>query len=95
MALFTWILPAGQYERAANVALGKDAPVPGTYKIVEATHQGVYDVLMAPISGFYNQNTGMANAIDVSLFVLIIGCCLRRAAPPTAWPKKRWRFTRC
>ena len=73
MALFTWVLPAGQYERAANVALGKDAPVPGTYKIVEAAHQGVYDVLMAPISGFYNQNTGMANAIDVSLFVLIIG----------------------
>ena len=41
--------------------------------VVEAAHQGVFDVLMAPISGFYNQNTGMANAIDVSLFVLIIG----------------------
>jgi uncharacterized ion transporter superfamily protein YfcC len=31
MAAFTWVLPAGQYQRAANVALGKDAPVPGTY----------------------------------------------------------------
>ena len=41
--------------------------------VVEAAHQGVFDVLMAPISGFYNQNTGMANAIDVLLFVLIIG----------------------
>lgn len=73
MAALTWILPAGQYERAANKALGKDAPVPGTYKVVEAAHQGVFDVLMAPITGFYNQSTGMANAIDVSLFVLIIG----------------------
>ncbi|UCV00875.1 YfcC family protein [Acidovorax radicis] len=73
MAALTWILPAGQYDRVANQALGKDAPVPGTYKVVEAAHQGVLDVMMAPISGFYNQATGMANAIDVSLFVLIIG----------------------
>jgi uncharacterized ion transporter superfamily protein YfcC len=73
MAALTWVLPAGQYERVANEALGKDAPVPGTYQVVEAAHQGVFDVLMAPITGFYNQSTGMANAIDVSLFVLIIG----------------------
>ena len=73
MAVLTWILPAGQYQRAANEALGKDAPVPGTYQVVEASQQGVFDVLMAPITGFYNQSTGMANAIDVSLFVLVIG----------------------
>lgn len=73
MAALTWFLPAGQYQRAANEALGKDAPVPGTYQVVEATQQGVFDVLLAPITGFYNQSTGMANAIDVSLFVLIIG----------------------
>ena len=73
MAAFTWVLPAGQYERAANAALGKDAPVPGTYQLVEAAHQGVVDVMMAPINGFYSQASGMANAIDVSLFVLIIG----------------------
>jgi uncharacterized ion transporter superfamily protein YfcC len=73
MAVLTWILPAGQYQRAANEALGKDAPVPGTYQVVEPAQQGVFDVLLAPITGFYNQSTGMANAIDVSLFVLIIG----------------------
>lgn len=73
MAALTWVLPAGQYERVANEALGKDAPVPGTYQVVEAAPQGVFDVLMAPISGFYNQASGMANAIDVSLFVLVIG----------------------
>ena len=73
MAVLTWILPAGQYQRAANEALGKDAPVPGTYQTVEPAQQGVFDVLLAPITGFYNQSTGMANAIDVSLFVLVIG----------------------
>lgn len=73
MAVLTWVLPAGQYQRAANEALGKDAPVPGTYQLVEAVPQGALDVLMAPINGFYNQATGMANAIDVSLFVLVIG----------------------
>lgn len=73
MAALTWVLPAGQYQRAANEALGKDAPVPGTYQVVEAAPQGLYDVLMAPVNGFYNQGTGMANAIDVSLFVLIVG----------------------
>ena len=73
MAALTWVLPAGQYQRVANEALGKDAPVPGTYQAVAPTQQGVVDVLMAPISGFYNQSSGMANAIDVSLFVLIIG----------------------
>jgi uncharacterized ion transporter superfamily protein YfcC len=73
MAALTWVLPAGQYERTANEALGKDAPVPGTYQVVDAAPQGVLDVLMAPITGFYNQATGVANAIDVSLFVLVIG----------------------
>ena len=73
MAVLTWVLPAGQYQRVANEALGKDAPVPGTYQVVEPAQQGVFDVLLAPITGFYNQSTGMANAIDVSLFVLVIG----------------------
>lgn len=73
MAALTWVLPAGQYQRVANEALGKDAPVPGSYQIVAPAQQGVVDVLMAPIAGFYNQGSGMANAIDVSLFVLIIG----------------------
>lgn len=73
MAALTWLLPAGQYERVANEALGKDTPVPGTYQVVDAAPQGALDVLMAPITGFYNQATGVANAIDVSLFVLVVG----------------------
>jgi uncharacterized ion transporter superfamily protein YfcC len=35
--------------------------------------QGIFDVLLAPIAGFYDPVAYTANAIDVSLFVLIIG----------------------
>ncbi|NQW08601.1 MAG: YfcC family protein [Alphaproteobacteria bacterium] len=73
MAALTWILPAGQYERSMNEALGKETAVPGTYTTVEATPQGIVDVILAPINGFYDVAEYTANAIDVSLFVLVIG----------------------
>ncbi len=73
MAALTWIVPAGEYQREANTVLGKDVPVPGTYGPVEAAPQGLLDVLMAPIAGFYDPVEYTANAIDVSLFVLIVG----------------------
>lgn len=73
MAVLTWIIPAGEYNRAPNAALGKDAPVPGTYAPVDAAPQGLHDVLTAPIAGFYDPVSYSANAIDVSLFVLIVG----------------------
>jgi uncharacterized ion transporter superfamily protein YfcC len=73
VAVLTWIIPAGQYDRALNPTLGREAPVPGTYKVVESNPQGFTNVLMAPIAGLYNPATGMANAIDVAVFVLVIG----------------------
>lgn len=73
MAGLTWLVPAGQYDRAENEALGREVAVPGTYKIVEAAPQSLIDIFLAPINGFYSQSAGTANAIDVSLFVLIIG----------------------
>ena len=73
VAALTWIIPAGEYERALNPALGKDAPVPGTFHLVEPNPQGLRAILMAPIAGLYNPDTGMANAIDVAVFVLVIG----------------------
>lgn len=73
MAALTWIIPAGEYQRTPNVTLGKDVPVPGTYAQVDPSPQGVLDVLMAPIAGFYDPSSYTANAIDVSLFVLIVG----------------------
>ena len=73
VAALTWIIPAGQYERAMNETLGKEAPVPGTYHQVEPNPQGLKAVLMAPIAGLYDPATGTANAIDVAVFVLVIG----------------------
>jgi uncharacterized ion transporter superfamily protein YfcC len=73
MALLTWIIPAGQYGRVRNEALGKDVAVAGTYKAVESNPQGPVEVVFAPINGFYSMSEYTANAIDVSLFVLVIG----------------------
>lgn len=76
MAALTWIVPAGQYDRVANEALGKNVPVPGTYQLVDSHPQGIVDVFLAPIAGFYDPVEYVANAIDVSLFVLVIGAFL-------------------
>jgi uncharacterized ion transporter superfamily protein YfcC len=73
VAVLTWIIPAGQYARGASAALGNDVPVAGSYVATDANPQGVLEVLLAPISGFYDPVSYAANAIDVSLFVLIIG----------------------
>jgi uncharacterized ion transporter superfamily protein YfcC len=73
VAVLTWIIPAGQYERVASEALGKEVPVAGTYAPTDAAPQGFFDVILAPIAGFYDPIDYVARAIDVSLFVLIIG----------------------
>ncbi|MFC3616768.1 YfcC family protein [Lutimaribacter marinistellae] len=73
VAVMTWIIPAGLYDMSMNEALGRETPVPGTYKEVESNPQGWVDVLMAPIKGLYDPVSYTANAIDVALFVLIIG----------------------
>lgn len=73
VALLTWIVPAGQYERAMNEELGREVPITGTYAETEGNPQGIVDVLMAPIDGFYDHSSYEAGAIDVSLFILIIG----------------------
>lgn len=73
VAIATWIVPAGQYDRHFSDALGKDVPVPGTYKHVEQSPQGPAAVALAPVAGFYDPKTYEARAIDVALFVIVIG----------------------
>lgn len=73
VAVMTWIVPAGKYQMAMNATLGKEVPVAGTYAPVDAHPQGITAVLLAPIDGLYNHETYTAGAIDVALFVLIIG----------------------
>lgn len=69
----TWIIPAGQYQMAMNTVLGKEVPIAGTFAAVAPHQQGIIDILLAPIDGLYNHQTYTAGAIDVALFVLIIG----------------------
>ncbi len=73
VAALTYIVPAGQYDRVMNPELGKEVPVSGTYHLVDANPQGFSDVVMAPIAGFFDPASYEAGAIDVALFVLIIG----------------------
>ncbi|PRY80526.1 putative ion transporter superfamily protein YfcC [Yoonia maritima] len=73
IAALTWVIPAGEYDRVASAALGKDVPVAGTYALTDANPQGFFDVILAPIAGFYDPGSYTANAIDVALFVLMIG----------------------
>ena len=73
VAALTWAIPSGQYTRVPSEALGKDVPVAGTYALTPGNPQGFVDVILAPIAGFYDPDSYAANAIDVALFVLIIG----------------------
>jgi uncharacterized ion transporter superfamily protein YfcC len=79
-AAATWIIPAGQYQLDEN-----GEPIPGSYATVPANPQRiVVDSLMAPINGLYGiegedgsisvWNSGeLFGAIDVALFILVIG----------------------
>lgn len=64
VAILTWIVPAGQYDMTE--LNGKEVPMPGTYQQVENTPQGIFDIITSPAKGF-------ADAVDVALFILIIG----------------------
>src|SRR5688500_4680267 len=79
-AFGTWIIPAGAYDADPD-----GQPIPGTYHQVDPNPQRiVVDSLMAPINGLYGieaedgsisvWNSGeLFGAIDVALFILVIG----------------------
>lgn len=73
IAGLTWLIPAGQYDRAMNEAVGREVAVAGTYKEVAPNPQGFIDIMLAPTAGFYDPDSNAANAIDVALFVLFLG----------------------
>jgi uncharacterized ion transporter superfamily protein YfcC len=80
MAIATWIIPAGAYDLDPD-----GAPIPGTYHEVEGKPQRILiDSLTAPINGLYGIENGKGNisyynsgvlfgAIDVALFIIVIG----------------------
>jgi uncharacterized ion transporter superfamily protein YfcC len=80
MAIATWIVPAGRYQ------LDKEgSPVPGTYHTVDSHPARILvDSLTAPINGLYGIENSKGNisyynsgtlfgAIDVALFIIVIG----------------------
>lgn len=80
MAIATWIVPAGAYD------LDKEgSPIPGTYHSVDGDRaQILLDSLTAPINGLYGIENAKGNinyynsgtlfgAIDVALFIIVIG----------------------
>jgi uncharacterized ion transporter superfamily protein YfcC len=80
IALATWVIPAGSYEYNAD-----GEPIPGTYHSVPANPQRILTgLLKGPINGMYGIEDASGNvdvwnsgelfgAIDVAMFVLIIG----------------------
>ncbi len=62
VAAATWLIPAGAYERTGE----EETPVAGTYQAVDPTPQGPGDVILASFQGFYD-------AVDVALFILMVG----------------------
>ena len=80
VAIATWIVPAGVYDLDEE-----GQPIPGTYHQVEPAPQRIIiDSLLAPINGLYGiegedgsidvWNSGeLFGAIDVALFILVIG----------------------
>ena len=80
VVIATWIIPAGQYDKNED-----GEPIPGSYHQVEQNPQKILaDGLMAPVNGMYGIEGedgsvdvynwgGLYGAIDVALFVLVIG----------------------
>lgn len=74
VALLTWIIPSGQFERQEVDIDGstRSVIVPGTFHIVEKSSEGIdlrqgfIDIVSAPM-------LGIINAVDVVAFVLIVG----------------------
>src|SRR6476620_9429334 len=80
MAIATWLIPAGTYDLDKN-----GSPIPGTYHSLDSHPARILvDSLTAPINGLYGIEDAKGNinyynsgslfgAIDVALFILVIG----------------------
>lgn len=65
VAVATWVVPGGEYERTKNKA-GKTIVVANTYHQVESKPQGIKEVFVAPLKG-------MEKAANIAGFILIVG----------------------
>jgi uncharacterized ion transporter superfamily protein YfcC len=65
-ALFTWILPAGEYARQTDAATGRQVVVPGTYHAVERAP-------VWPLAAAVAVPRGFIEAADVVIVILLAG----------------------
>ncbi len=70
IAILTWVVPGGAYEldETGNA-------ISGTYHTVASNSQGIWDVLMAPITGMLGSGS-ISGAISISLTILLFGSFL-------------------
>ncbi|WP_028273460.1 YfcC family protein [Atopococcus tabaci] len=64
MALLTWVVPAGEFERV--MIDGRTVVVPGSYQIIESNPQGWFDLLKALPNGF-------AEVQNIAFFLFLTG----------------------
>jgi uncharacterized ion transporter superfamily protein YfcC len=50
IAILTWIIPGGKYER--SIVNGREVVIPGSFKYVESNPQDLFDLFIAPLKGF-------------------------------------------
>jgi len=62
--ILTWVIPSGEYAR--EVVDGRTVVMAGTYETVEASPQGMGELLVAPIKGF-------VGAAHIIAFVILVG----------------------
>lgn len=65
-AIFTWIIPAGAFQRTVNAATGRETVVPGTFVVVASAPLSPFQALIAV-------PRGIASGADVILVVLFSG----------------------
>ena len=64
VAIFTWIIPAGQFERVANEAAGgRMTVIPGTYQTIESSPVGPFQFFILYFEGFID-------AADIIFFII-------------------------
>ena len=71
VAVATWVLPAGAYERIINDA-GRSVVVDGSFSYVEQTPQGIFSLLQAPLEGMMGASEIIAFLFVVSGAIAII-----------------------
>ena len=62
--IMTWVVPAGEFDRAVNEATGRTVVVPGTYHRVEQSPVGLFDMVKC----LY---TGVCDAHDIIFFIML------------------------